>query len=164
MEHTALNVVVHGFLGDAKFWVNLQNLVRGEPLLKEGSDNGGHCLSLSCSQVYALPGINEGFPIIKLGIFGGIGVLVESTAAPAGAPIAGTGGAVSPGTAEGNILRAIGSTLASMDALAVSGAFQRKAAFVGHCSVEFDLLAHSGLVLANSLCNGGFCGAVGDTG
>lgn len=164
MEHTALNVVVQGFLGDAKLWVDLQYLIRGEPLLKEGADNGGHCLSLSRSQVHALPGINEGLPIIKLGIFGGIGVLVEPAAAPARAPVAGAGGAVPSGTTEGNILRAIGSTLSSMDALTVSGAFQGEAAFVGQCSVEFDLLAHSGLVLADGLCNGGFCGAVGDAG
>lgn len=162
MEDTVFNVVIHGLFRNAEFGVDLQYLVWGKPLFEERSNDGSHIPGFRHSEVHTLPGVDKRFPVIELCLFRGIGVLVEAAAAPAGTAIAGAGGAVPSGTTEGNVVGTVGSTLAPMDTFAISITFEREAAFVGKDSVKFDLFANSGLVLANGLCNGSFCGTVGD--
>ena len=162
MEYPVFDIVVHCLFRDPQFWVGLQYLVRRKPLFEERFNNGSHIFGLRYGKVHALSGVNKCLPVVVLGIFGGIGVLVEAAVAPAGTAVAGARSAVPSGTAEGDEIRTVRSTLAPMDTLAVRVAFQREAAFVRKGSVEFDFFTDSGLVLADSLGNGGLRGAVDD--
>ena len=99
-----------------------------------------------------------------MSIFGAVQVLVKSAVRPVGTAIAGARGAVTPGAAERSIFRAVRSTLAFKGAFAVGGAFKGKGALMSEFPVSLDLLANSGLVLANGLSDGRFGRAIGDTG
>ena len=83
---------------------------------------------------------------------------------PVGTAIAGTGSAVTSGAVEGRILRAVQGTLTLKRTFAVIIAFERHLAFMSKGPVEFDFFAHRGFVFSNGLCNGGFGGAVDDSG
>ena len=61
-------------------------------------------------------------------------------------------------------VRAVRSTLSFKGAFAVMITFQRHLTFVGKTPVEFDFLADSGLVFADSLSNGSLGGTIDDTG
>ena len=99
-----------------------------------------------------------------MSIFGAVQVLVKSAVRPVGTAITGARGSVAPGAAERDIFRTVRSTEAFKGAFAVGGAFERKAALMSEFPVGFDLLANSGLVLANGLSDGRFGRAIGDPG
>ena len=83
---------------------------------------------------------------------------------PAGAAIAGAGGAVAPGAVEGAVLRTVRGTLAVKGAFAVVAAFQGHLTFMGKRAAESDFLADSGFIFADSLCNSCFCRTIDDSG
>ena len=99
-----------------------------------------------------------------MSIFGAVQVLVKPAVRPVGTAITGARGSVAPGAAERDIFRTVGSTVAFKGAFAVGGAFERKAALMSEFPVGFDLLANSGLVLADGLGDGSFGRAIGDPG
>ena len=101
-------------------------------------------------------------PVDSVSLFRVIFKLVEPAPAAVWAAIAGTGGAVAPGAAEGRILRAVQSAESVERALSVGGAFQRQRAFLHKDAVSLDLLADGGFVLAAGLCDGGLGRAMGD--
>lgn len=163
MEDAVLDVIVEGLLGYAQLRMDLKNLIRGKALFEERSDDRSHRLGLRNRKVDALSGINKVHSVIVLSIFRRIGELVEAAAAPGGTAVTGTRRAVPPGAAEGDIIGTVQRTHATMDTFAVSIAFEREAAFVRKSSVELDFFANGGFILTNSLCNGSFSGAIGDT-
>ena len=108
-------------------------------------------------------GIDQGSEVVHLGIFRAVLVFVKPTARPVGTAVAGTWGTVTPGAAEGFVLRAVRGALPLKGAFAVVVTFQRHLAFVGKCPVESDFLADSGLIFADGLSNGSLSGTIDDS-
>ena len=164
LKDTAFDVIIKSLFADPQFRMTGDDLVRGLPLFKERGDGLRHGPGLRGCEVDALPGIRKGSKVVVVCIFGAVLVLVEPAVRPVGTAIAGARGAVTPGAAERGIFRAVRSTLAFKGAFAVGGAFKGKAALMSEFPVSLDLLANSGLVLADGLGDGSFGRAIGDPG
>ena len=164
LKDTAFDVIVKSLFADPQFRMAGDDLVRGLSLFKERGDGLRHGPGLRGCEVDALPGIRKGSKVVVVCIFGAVLVLVEPAVRPVGTAIAGARGAVTPGAAERSIFRAVRSTLAFKGAFAVRGAFKGKAALMSEFPVSLDLLANSGLVLADGLGDGSFGRAIGDPG
>ena len=164
LKDTAFDVIVKSLFADPQFRMAGDDLARGLSLFKERGDGLRHGPGLRGCEVDALPGIRKGSKVVVVCIFGAVLVLVEPAVRPVGTAIAGTRGAVTPGAAERDIFRAARSTLTFKGAFAVGGVFKRKGILMSEFPVCFDLLADSGLVLADGLGNGSFGRAIGDPG
>ena len=81
MKHIGFDVVIDGFLTDAEFRMSLKDLVGGEALLEERTDDVSHGLSFRGGQIDADSGVNKSLPVGGLSLFGVVIILVE--AAPA---------------------------------------------------------------------------------
>ena len=156
VEDPIFDIIIKGLLGNAELRVDLQDPVGGEPLFQEWGNGQGHVPRLGGGEVNPQPGIDQGFPVTVLCVLWGVGELVEPAVVPLGAAVAGSRGAVTPGTMERDEAGAARGAFPAVGAFFVSGTFQRETAFVGKVPMEFDLLSDGGLVLADGLGDGGF--------
>lgn len=164
MEDVPFDVVIEGLFGYPEFRMAGNDLERGLSLPEKGCQDSSHGLGFLDSEVDAGTGIGQSFLIIKLGTFRRILIFAEMAAAPIGTAVAGTGGTVSSGAAEGGVFGAVRGAIAFKDTFAVVGAFQRHLAFVGKDPMELNFLTDSGFVFPNGLGDGGLGGTVGNTG
>jgi len=164
MEDAVFDVVIKGFLTDAQFRVDLENLIGRKPLPEERGDDIGHLFCFCTGKIDAKAGIREHKPVILMSRLGGIGVFIKPAAGPVAASVAGTWGTIPSGTAERDVFRTIKGTFSAVDAAPVIRTFQGHLTFMGKGPVQFDLLADGGLILSDSPGNGGFRGAICDPG
>lgn len=156
VEDVIFDIIIKGLFGDTQFRMDLKDLERGKPLFQERSDNIGHLFCLSRGKVDAQAGIDKGLFVVHLGIIRVIGELVKSAAAPGGAAIAGTWGAVPSGAVEGLEFRAVRGTVTAEGTFPVGFTFEGEIALVGKGPVKFDLFPNSGLIFADGFSNSCF--------
>ena len=99
-----------------------------------------------------------------MGVFRTVLVFIKTTAGPAGTAIADTRGAVTSGAMKRTVLRTVRCTLAAVNTFFIMIALQRHFTLMSKGSVKLNLLADSGFILADGLCDGSFCGTIRNTG
>ena len=140
------------------------DLIGGLALFQERSDNSSHLFCLLHSKINPFPGVDQSSAVIHMCIFRTVLVFIKTTAGPVGTAVAGARGAVASGAMERTVLPTVRCTLATINSFFIMIALQRYPALMGRSSMKSDLLANGGLILADDLREGGFCGTVRSTG
>lgn len=99
-----------------------------------------------------------------MGLFWTLLVFIKTASGPVGTAIAGARGAVASGTMERTVLRTVRCTLAAVNTFFIMIALQRHFTLMSKGSVKLNLLADSGFILADGLCDGSFRGTIRNTG
>ena len=99
-----------------------------------------------------------------MGVFRTVLVFIKTTAGPAGTAIADTRGAVTSGAMKRTVLRTVRCTLAAVNTFFIMIALQSHFTLMSKGSVKLNLLADSGFILADGLCDGSFRGTIRNTG
>ena len=83
------------------------DVIRRMSLFEQRGNDGSHRSSLLYRQIDTLPGVDEERTIVKVSLFRDILEFVETAAGPVRTAITGTRGAITAGTMERDIARAV---------------------------------------------------------
>lgn len=132
------DVIVKGLFRNAQFRVIGDDVIRRMSLLEQRGNDGSHGSSLLYRQINTLSGVNEERTIVKVSLFRDILEFVETAVGPVGTTVTGTRGAITAGTMERDIARAVRNAQPAKEAIAVVGAFKRQLALMGELAMELD--------------------------